>query len=107
MNRTTPKVSRRKRPASNRSDRSPRAEAAPALAPVLLVGVDWADREHAYELQTPDGSMYSGTFAQTQEAIAQLIGDWMLRYPGARIELCLEASRGAVHRQMPMSQSVL
>ena len=96
MKRMAPKNEPRKTAAPNRSDRSPPGQADPALTPALLVGIDWADCEHAYELQASDGSRHSGTVAQNQGAIAQLIDSWMQRYPGARIEVCLEASRGAL-----------
>lgn len=41
--------------------------------PALLVGIDWADGEHAYATLDPQGSLVRGTVQQTSQAIAQLI----------------------------------
>jgi hypothetical protein len=35
------------------------------LAPSILVGIDWADKEHAYCVRTPDGKLHSGSFKHT------------------------------------------
>ena len=85
-----------KKSRSSKVDRTPSAVNVPDSESVLLVGVDWADALHAYELRTPNGEIHTGEFAQTPEAIAELIGSWSRRYPEARIEICLEASRGAL-----------
>lgn len=64
--------------------------------PVLLVGIDWADTTHAYELRTPDGTLRTGEFEQKPEGIAELLESWSRLYPNARIEICLETNRGAL-----------
>jgi len=74
---------------------SEQCEAAPPEAgPRILVGIDWADGEHAYAMLDPQGKLQRGTVAQTPEAIAQLLGDWQRSYPDTPVDVCLETSRG-------------
>lgn len=67
-----------------------------ASQPIVLVGIDWADSEHSYELRAPDGIVTAGDFEQNPEAIAKLVESWTLLYPNASIAICLESSRGAL-----------
>jgi len=60
----------------------------------LLVGIDWADGEHAYEMLDLHGQRHRGTVEQTPEALAQLLADWQQRYPETLVDVCLETSRG-------------
>jgi len=65
-------------------------------APVILVGIDWADGEHAFRMLAPDGSTHEGSFEQQPAAIAELLTAWLQKYPQARIDICLETPRGAL-----------
>jgi transposase len=62
--------------------------------PSLLVGIDWADGEHTYELLDPHGKTHCGTVEQTREALHAWLDDWRKKFPDARIDICLETSRG-------------
>jgi hypothetical protein len=66
----------------------------PDATPPILVGIDWADGEHVYVMRDPQGELHRGTVQQSPEAIAQLLADWQSTYPGTRVEVCLETSRG-------------
>lgn len=71
---------------------------APAQASqtVVSVGIDWADTAHAYALRGPDGTIRAGQFDQQPAAISSLLESWKRMYPDARIEICIETSRGAL-----------
>src|SRR5947209_15408446 len=61
------------------------------------VGLDWADREHAWCLQTPDHmSRDSGFVAQTPEAIEAWAAALARRFQGRPVAVALEQSRGAL-----------
>lgn len=61
------------------------------------VGLDWADREHAWCLQTPDRmSRDSGFVAQTPEAIEAWAAALAQRFQGRPVAVALEQSRGAL-----------
>ena len=66
------------------------------VSQVILVGIDWADKVHAFEAVDPNGKRQSGTFNQSQADIAQWIDSWHKRFPNARILICVEATRGAL-----------
>jgi transposase len=81
--------------------RKKKTAAAPASStksnpPCLQVGIDWADAEHAYAMRDPHGTLHRGTFKQTPEAIAALLGNWEKLFPGAPIVVCIETNRGAL-----------
>lgn len=65
-------------------------------APSILVGIDWADKEHAFCIRTPDGKLHSGSFHHSPKAIAQWVEEWIKRYPNLSIDVCIESSRGAL-----------
>ncbi|HEY6563454.1 MAG TPA: IS110 family transposase, partial [Pirellulaceae bacterium] len=79
---------------STSQDPASRDSTSHTTQPPLLVGIDWADGEHAYALLDPQGSLVRGTVLQTPQAIAQLIDTWLKKFPNHRIDLCLETSRG-------------
>ena len=70
--------------------------ASQADGPTLLIGIDWADENHAYHFIDPDGKVWTGVFDQDPQAIADWINHWRKRFPGCHIEICLETSRGAL-----------
>jgi len=66
------------------------------IAPSVLVGIDWADKEHAFAIRTPDGKLHLGSFKHSPAAIREWIEAWNNRYPNLAIEICIEASRGSL-----------
>ena len=83
-------------PSSPSGDAQQVSSPAPATTPCprILVGIDWADQEHAYQMLDPNGQSHAGTVQQTPEALGQLIEGWRKQFPGAEIHVCLETSRG-------------
>lgn len=63
---------------------------------VALAGVDWGDKEHAFELRGTDGSIRQGTFEQRPEAISAWVAGLRLAYPTGTIAVAVEQSRGAL-----------
>jgi hypothetical protein len=69
----------------------------PALVdPTILIGIDWADKEHAFAIRTPDGKLHNGSFKHSPVSIRQWIESWINRYPNLSIDICIESSRGAL-----------
>jgi transposase len=66
------------------------------LVPSILVGIDWADKEHAFSIRTPDSKLHAGSFKHSPAAIREWIESWMSRYPNLPIDICIESSRGAL-----------
>jgi len=62
----------------------------------ILVGIDWADRTHAFHLVGPDGVVVSGNLEQSPESIETWLLGLQSKYPNARLDICLETSRGAL-----------
>lgn len=65
-------------------------------SPVVLIGIDWADKEHFYSAVEPSGKSRSGSFKQTQADIAQWVNDWKQKFPNVRLLIAIETSRGAL-----------
>jgi transposase len=62
-----------------------------------LVGLDWADREHAWVLQWSDtGVRERGRLEQTPEAVERWLSELMERLNGRRIAVAIEQKHGAV-----------
>jgi transposase len=64
--------------------------------PTVLIGIDWADQAHAFHLIGPNGVQSHGNVDQDPEAIQVWIEKLQTQYPGARLDVCLETSRGAL-----------
>ena len=64
--------------------------------PIVLIGIDWADKEHFYSAVEPNGKPRSGSFKQTQGDIAQWVNDGKQKYPNVRLFIAIETSRGAL-----------
>ena len=62
----------------------------------ILVGMDWADEKHAFELLSPDGERHVGSLLQDPEAIAEWIAFWLKKCGGVQIHICIETSHGAL-----------
>jgi hypothetical protein len=62
-----------------------------------LIGIDWADRKHAWALQTDAGkSLEQGELDHTPEAVAIWAADLARRFSGRPIAVALEQSRGSL-----------
>ncbi len=62
-----------------------------------FVGLDWADREHAWALQAAGSEKRErGKLAQTPEAIEEWAAALAARFEGRRIAVALEQARGAL-----------
>lgn len=63
----------------------------------VLVGLDWADQKHDLcwrEVAT--GEVHTRQLAHNAQRIGEWVGELGSKYPGGRIAVCLEQSRGAV-----------
>src|SRR5919108_1570146 len=62
-----------------------------------FVGIDWADQQHAVSLSVAGSPTVERTsLAQTPEALAQWANELRSRFPGGKIAVALEQSRGAL-----------
>jgi transposase len=62
-----------------------------------FIAIDWADREHAWAMQVAGGpSRETGKLAHTPDAIELWAMQWAARFPGRRVAVALEQSRGAL-----------
>jgi len=67
----------------------------PAYA--ALIGLDWAHQSHVVSiLDTASGAKSTETLEQSPGAIEQWVHDLQQRYPGGKVALALEQSRGPV-----------
>ena len=64
--------------------------------PSVLIGIDWADKEHAFCARTPDGKLHHGSFKHKSAAITEWLSTWTSKYPELPIDVCLESSRGSL-----------
>lgn len=63
----------------------------------IVVGIDWADENHAvFLLDRQDGTREPCTVEQTPEAIADWVASLRRRFPDRQIAVCLEQTRGAL-----------
>lgn len=62
-----------------------------------LVGLDWADQKHDLCWRdTQTGKIHTRVLEHRPERINEWVCELMAKYPGGRIAVCLEQSRGAV-----------
>ena len=62
-----------------------------------FVGLDWADREHAFcIIPTGGGTEQHGLLKQQPEAIAAWVSELRKRFDGRPVAICLEQLRGAL-----------
>lgn len=62
-----------------------------------LIGLDWASEKHDIWLwDVATGENRHRVVDHTPEALAEWLGELQARYPGQRLALCLEQSRGAL-----------
>ncbi len=60
------------------------------------IGIDWADRSHAWSLLTAEGQRSRGQLEHTPEAIEAWAAELAQRFGGRPIAVALEQSRGAL-----------
>src|SRR6185437_3890232 len=61
------------------------------------IGIDWADKKHAFTLQVcGESRIERGELEHTPEAIDQWASEWARRFSGRRVAVALEQSRGAL-----------
>jgi len=71
-------------------------QALPLGEQVVIVGIDWADREHAICLIDPQGRATVAQLPQSPEAIDEWAADLAGRFPGRTIAIAIEQSTGAL-----------
>jgi hypothetical protein len=63
----------------------------------LWLGIDWADQKHRWALRVAGQSrIQQGELEHTPEAIEQFVSGLALQFPGQRMAVALEQSRGAL-----------
>ena len=79
-------------------DQTPRnVDQTPTSAPEFAawVGIDWADRKHVWAMQVcGEGGISRGELDHTPEAVEQFACELAGRFPGRRVAVALEQSRG-------------
>lgn len=63
---------------------------------VALVGVDWGDKKHVYEVRGADGKRRRDTFESSPEAVHAWVAGLRSDYPSGTIAVAVEQSRGAL-----------
>lgn len=64
--------------------------------PAILVGIDWADKEHAYCALLPNGKLKTGSFKQSKTGVDEWIAELEKLAPNCNIDVCIETSTGAL-----------
>lgn len=62
----------------------------------ILVGIDWADKEHAYCALLPNGKLKTGSFKQSKTGVDEWIAELEKLAPNCNIDVCIETSTGAL-----------
>ncbi|MBV9036659.1 MAG: IS110 family transposase [Acidobacteriaceae bacterium] len=63
----------------------------------LWLGIDWADEKHRWAMRIDgEARIQQGELEHTPEAVEQFVSSLALRFPGQRIAVALEQSRGAL-----------
>jgi len=73
-----------------------REDAAHAVPNTALIGIDWADKVHAWHCVDPAGNVSHGELEQSPKEISLWVASIKQQCPDARIEICIETSRGAL-----------
>lgn len=64
--------------------------------PTAFIGIDWADKKHAFHVFTSDGECSEGHFDQQPQAIDQWIAQLRQQFPHHALAIILEQSKGAL-----------
>lgn len=70
--------------------------AAAADVPTVIIGIDWADRQHVVCVIEPHGRAACHTLDQDPDDIADWVHELQQRFPGHTLAIALEQSRGAL-----------
>jgi Transposase/Transposase IS116/IS110/IS902 family len=63
----------------------------------VWLGIDWADQKHRWAMRSDgDARIQQGELEHTPEAVEQFVAGLALRFPGQRVAVALEQSRGAL-----------
>lgn len=63
----------------------------------LWLGIDWADQKHRWAMRIDgEARIQQGELEHTPEAVEQFVSSLALRFPGQRVAVALEQSRGAL-----------
>ena len=63
---------------------------------MVAIGIDWADREHAFHAFDAEGNEWADALEQTPEAIDGWVAGLRERWPGVTFHVCIEQSKGAL-----------
>ena len=63
---------------------------------VAVVGVDWGDKQHAFEIRASDGRRRRGSFESRPEAVHAWVAELRGEYRGGTIAVAVEQNRGAL-----------
>ncbi len=61
---------------------------------IICVGIDWADKDHAFHMIHDGKKPIVGYFKQSPEDIENLIKDWRKRFPGYTFVVAIETTKG-------------
>src|SRR5437763_5409024 len=63
----------------------------------VWLGIDWADEKHRWAMRiNGESRIHQGELEHTPEAVEQFVSGLAMRYPGQRVAVALEQSRGAL-----------
>src|ERR1035438_6749273 len=63
----------------------------------IWLGIDWADQKHRWAMRIDgEARIQQGELEHTPEAVEQFVSGLALRFPGQRVAVALEQSRGAL-----------
>ena len=63
----------------------------------IWLGIDWADQKHCWAIRVGDQShIEQGELEHTPEAVEEFVTGLAMRYPGQRVAVALEQSRGSL-----------
>jgi hypothetical protein len=72
------------------------------------VGIDWADQKHVWSLQvTATGKREHGEVGHSPEEVEEWTSGLMARFPGHRLAVALEQSRGALLNMLSKYQQLV
>ncbi len=80
----------------NTQSHFPPPDSQPVSGKGVIVGIDWADREHVVCLIDPHGRATVDTLPQSPEAIDEWATQLATRFPGQVIAIAIEQSKGAI-----------
>jgi hypothetical protein len=63
----------------------------------IWLGIDWADQKHRWAMRIKgETRIQQGELEHTPEAVEQFVAGLAIRFPGQRVAVALEQSRGAL-----------